>query len=200
MKIIAIHGEMGAGKDTVGAMLAEMLRDGDQEMAYKQSFALTVKENISNMTGIEMVDVNAPYANIVKDFTREQKEMYLEDWGMTLGKMMQVYATEAVRDNLHPDAWILSMKPKLTLSGVNIITDLRFQNEIDWLTSVNGVKIKIIRNVEELKDGRDKSHASERGLADEHFDFIIINNGTLKSLRRRVGEIYWKMRTEYLHL
>lgn len=191
MKIIAIHGEMGAGKDTVGAMLAEMFINESRQMAYKQSFALAVKENVSNMTGIPMVVMtDAPYSNIVMDFNREQKETHLPNWNMTLGKMLQIYATEAVRDNLHQDAWILSIQPKLMEGGVNIITDLRFPNEIHWLNTFRAVKIKVIRDTEDLKDGRDKAHRSEAGLHDQNFDFVVLNDDSIESLRGKVEAIY----------
>lgn len=183
--IVAIHGEIGAGKDTVGKMLAEQLVD--RWLVENRRFATTVKENISNMTGIAMTPIHdLPYANQVYDFTREQKEIYLPAWDKTIGQMLQIYATEAVRDHLHEDAWILSLEAKLDRTAISIITDLRFENEVSFLKKKKALLIKVIRTADELKLSRDTKHRSEQGLSNEHFDYIIDNSGTIEELKEQV--------------
>lgn len=188
-KIIAIHGLMGAGKDTVGSYIAFIHRLQSKKSIYNQRFAQCVKENVSNLTGIQMSPVTPhSYHNEIHDFTREQKAMWLDDWGCSLGALLQVYATEAVRDNVHSDAWILALKPKLK-EGINVITDLRFENEVEWLKEQKALLIKVKRDRGVENETRSTEHISESGLPDPHFHHIIENDGTLKQLFEKVDAI-----------
>jgi len=189
-KIIAIHGLMGHGKDTLGLIISNILKD---KKVFKKSFALKVKENISNITGILMLNVeDYGYSNNFLDFSREQKQTYLPDFDMTLGVMLQKYATEACRDNVHKDIWaIAAIKsiPKIS-DDVFIFTDLRFENEIHLLKKEEGVTfIKIKRNHGVIGEKRNLSHESEKGLSDKFFDFIIDNNGNLNDLSIKATKI-----------
>lgn len=188
-KIIAIHGLMGHGKDTLGIMLAKELKSvsANQEKypsIIKGSFGLKVKRCTELITGEEMKEVPGYgiFSNKVLDFTREQKQKHLPRFGMTLGSFMQKFATEGCRDSVHKDIWTISIDIPESEESIIIITDLRFFNEIGFLDEKSAVKIKIVRSDIDLADGRDKSHESEQGLPRELFDFNISNKGSLEDL------------------
>lgn len=180
-KIIAIHGLIGHGKDTLGRVLAHQVKG----KKYKASFALKVKQNVQNITGVEMEIQNEHHYDApVWDYSREQKQTPLKDYNMTLGEMLQIYATEAVRDNIHEDVWA-----NACLNGIPedsedtyIITDLRFENEVKALRERDAILIKIIRPYSDLEKGRDHNHISERGLDSELFDYVLMNDKTIDDL------------------
>jgi hypothetical protein len=67
-----------------------------------------------------------------------------------------------------------------------IITDVRFQNEIDAIKEREGIVIRIDR--ETPSDG--PSHLSESALDTyKDWDYVITNNGTIEELEQRVSEI-----------
>lgn len=67
-----------------------------------------------------------------------------------------------------------------------IITDTRYPNEIDAISKLGGVKIKVINpRIEE-----DSMHLSEVALDNyEDWDYIIVNDGTLEDLENEVKEV-----------
>lgn len=204
-ELIGIHGLMGHGKDTCGAIMASALRKGERfssiinnaliPLTIKNArFASAVKENIGNITGEPLHIVDAEnYHNTVYDFTREQKGKFLSKWDMTLGRMLQIYATEGVRNTLHVNAWIYALEAELEKSQeasnvVHIITDLRFGDESKWIKNHGGTLIKVFRP-EVAEKGRDAGHSSEMGLPDRLFDHVITNDKDLESLDKKVREI-----------
>ena len=89
--IIALSGYAGVGKDTVADVICE-LYPGWQV----KRFAGKLKEVASILTGLK-----------VEDFEdRLIKSMQLEGWDMTVREFLQRLGTEAIRDNLHKDAWV----------------------------------------------------------------------------------------------
>lgn len=63
-----------------------------------------------------------------------------------------------------------------------VISDVRFQNEQEFVKRHNGTLIKIVRDSNKQTDG----HISEAGIADELCNYVVENNGTL-------GELYAKL-------
>lgn len=190
---------MGHGKDTAGQILAKNLRHKGIKV-FNLRFAMAVKQCASIMTGEELqITDNCSYDLPQLDFTREQKQKFLPVWEMTLGQFLQRFATEAVRDGLHEDAWIRTIQSTIESEKMNhliggnnavfIITDFRFPNEKIWLNSVDAVTIKINRPFKEEKEKRETSHSSEKGLPDEEFDFVIQNNSTLDLFQEEIEKL-----------
>ena len=108
-------------------------------------------------------------------------------------RLLQRVGTEEGRNKFGYDIWIRTLETWIKLlnsRGVErfIISDVRFQNEADWLKSLNGILIKIdspIRfnerlmketNNDQKKINEIKSHASEINI-DKILNYdICINN------------------------
>ena len=108
-------------------------------------------------------------------------------------RLLQIVGTEQGRNKFGYDIWIKTLETWIKLlnsRGVErfIISDVRFQNEADWLKSLNGILIKIdspIRYYERLaketnnnldKINEIKNHASEVNIDTiENYD-ICFNN------------------------
>ena len=182
MALIGISGKINSGKDEVGKRLQHLLTRPDMGFdsfclldEYEKSknwrikkFAGKVKEVASILTGIPEEDFEK----------REVKESFLgPEWDrkssnkqMTVREMLQTIGTDAIRDRLHPDAWVNAMfadyklvsqkfitvdftkntleeYPETVVTEVPnwIITDVRFENEAEAIKKRGGILIRVTR-------------------------------------------------------
>lgn len=142
-KIIAITGLKANGKDTVGNYIIKNYHNYE-----KDSFAGTLKDAVSAIFGWDrkMLAGDTPY-------DRELRETKDEFWSEKLGYditpriAMQKIGTDTLRDHFDKNIWIYSLEHKLLTSDKNIIiTDCRFQNEIDALRKLNALFIRVERD------------------------------------------------------
>lgn len=94
-------------------------------------------------------------------------------------RLLQVMGTEVGRDMFGEDAWIemVGRQVKALPLGVPVvITDVRFQNEADYVRSLGGIVVRIARPGK----GPVNDHASDK--IEFEADLGIYNNGTLGAL------------------
>lgn len=127
-KIIGISGNARSGKDTLGRNMVSILSDSGIK-AKTFSFAHELKKSVDGFL-IEQLGISA--------FTEDSDEKkiirpFLVNWG-----------TEIMRkkDSEH---WIKSIEKKLSDNCVNIITDVRFENELDWVKEKDGLSVFLSR-------------------------------------------------------
>jgi hypothetical protein len=131
------------------------------------------------------------------------------DGAMTVRTLLQRLGTEAMRDNLHENVWVNALFADYKMSYVQhpdieyvdhkaypnwIITDMRFPNEMDAVYKREGCTIRVVRDYA-LRGGPEDPkniHPSETALDDSHFDYEIINDGTIEDLIEKVREILIK--------
>lgn len=174
--IISISGRRGAGKNTLADLIEKLQPEKNWRV---NAFADPLKKIAAYMTGLQLREL----------YTQEGKTKYLPEWGMTVGEILQKLGTNAVRDNLHQDAWVLT-----ALSGIKdyeniIFCDMRFPNEAEAIKAKGGILIRIEGDPQKQQgDGtRDDSHPSETALDNyDGFDFIIQNTGSLDALKGAV--------------
>jgi hypothetical protein len=190
-RLIGICGHAGAGKDTV-AHYIHTTRDN----TYKLAFALPLKIAAAAMFGIPLDNFYDP----------DHKEAPDPFWGVSPRKIAQFFGTEMVRETMHrlvPEVaehfWVSRMIHCLTGQGeqveydeddVVIISDVRFQNEYDWIVSQGGIIIHLTRPGADGTVGI-PGHASEGGLhfTAPDFTYLLVNNGTLEELHEEVDLI-----------
>lgn len=190
--IIGISGKFRSGKDTVALMVSEYFQNKKLETE-RIAFADSVREVVEIISGKkrQIVD-DTTFSVPVLDFTIDDKNTYLEEWGLTIGEMLQKVGTDAMRDNFDKDVWVKSafnkMKDEKT---VYLISDVRFPNEAErikeeggWLIRIEGDPLNVRDNVK-----RSQKHESETAL-DEYkdFDIVITNDGTLEDLKKKVTD------------
>lgn len=165
--LIGISGKIKSGKDTVCGII-------DNQLLYRRKFAGKLKEIAGLMIGVP------------SDYFENQryKDQYLEEWGMTVREFLIRLGTDAVRDNLHRDAWVLSAFANWHPHQKAIFTDTRFLNECQGIINRGGVIIRVERD-DELR-GIVINHPSETELdgRTDLFDFVIVNNYSMDQLRR----------------
>lgn len=116
----------------------------------------------------------------------------------TIRDIMQVLGTDLLRqgfnNNIHVAATIGSIKENEKI----IITDTRFENELEAVKKRGGITIRVNRNFEgkwidkqewDLHSKGIVPHESETALDDSTFDYEIDNNGTIPELIDKIRNI-----------
>ena len=172
MKIIAVCGKAGSGKDTFGDIACALIRRNG-EKAIKFSYAGLLKYICKTFFGW----------NGEKD--QEGREL------------LQYIGTDVVRARRR-NYWVEFLTDLLDLIGDKIdadyiiITDARFKNEIDYPKErgYDVTTIELIRPdyISGLTDEQ-KAHRSETELDDYKKDYTIINEGSMHDLYLNVKQV-----------
>lgn len=187
---IGVGGRAGAGKDTVADFLQAALRERDIETT-RARFATPLRECVAALTGMLPAETA----------TAVGKSQTPAGWGMTIGQMLQRLGTDAVRNHLHPDAWVLALFRRFDAEDRVVISDVRFPNEAAATAARQGALIYVARaaTAENAADraaalaGRDPQHVSETAFGPEDADIVIHNDGSLDDLRAAVARAVGRM-------
>lgn len=161
--VIGIAGPARSGKDTVADFLLSMYG------GYRYAMA----DPIRAMLKCIGIDLNDPY-------WRDRKEAEIPSLKRSPRYLMQTLGTEWGRELIHPNLWVYLAHQQLINNGPGmIISDIRFNNEADWVRARNGV----IAHVHRTERQEVNPHASENGIIVESRDIVVFNNGTLEELQ-----------------
>lgn len=167
--LVGITGLAQSGKDTAKDYLRIRHALGEY------SFAAPLKAAAAILLGLPFEVVNNGPRNEV-----------IPGLGLTIREFLQKLGTEAIRNTIHQDFWLLraeaamkSMKAK-GYRGM-VISDVRFNNEAAWIAKNGGKIIRINRDGLQQMD-----HASEKGIDSVLVDFEVPNNGTVADLHERL--------------
>ena len=175
--LIGICGAAGSGKDEVASVLVG-------EFGYiRNKFADPLYEMVAAMTGYTVSQL--------QDRRLKEKPISLLD-SKTPRQLLQTLGTDWGRTMVHSEVWIRSVQRRVERAledgRHSVITDLRFDNEAEWIRSLGGQVWRVDRAVPE--DVACLSpHSSERGIRNDLVDRVIENGSTLEDLRRRVAEV-----------
>lgn len=199
--IIGICGFQSSGKDTIAEVLIN-------EYGFKKlSFAGSLKDVVSVIFGWSREKLEG----LTKE-DREWREQIDVWWSKTLDMpqlspryALQYFGTELFRNHWHPDIWVKVVENKLTnmvKENENVvITDCRFENEINLIRVYGGTIINVYRNMPqwftEYKNGKHVEevqllHRSETEWIRCQSDTIVENNGTIEELYTKVKYIVCK--------
>ena len=128
------------------------------------------------------------------------------DGEATVREFLQRLGTEAMRDGLHTNVWVNALfadyKYEIHRSEVPtraagfidqhvypnwIITDMRFENELEAVVNKGGITIRVVRPGTVVGN-----HPSEVALDGFIMHYEIVNDGSIKDLVERVREILIK--------
>lgn len=193
VKIIALCGKSGSGKSTAASFITSNYKN-----CYETAFASKLKE-------IAAVAFEVPESHF---YDAELKEQIIPDWGITPRQAAQFLGTELFRNHIHKDFWLAHVTNELnridpetgefvyTPEDTVIISDLRFQNEYDWVMANGGIVIYIKRPVSDASSPVSgiPNHASEDissiNLHHPERTFTILNQGTLQYFRQMIGKLF----------
>ena len=198
--IVGLLGFIGSGKGTAGDILKDM---GFTPV----SFAKGVKDVTAEM-------FRWPRHLLEGDTqaSRDWREQPDKFWSQEFGKdftpryALQLMGTEVGREVFHEDFWIIRLK-KFMDDNPNqnfVITDVRFQNEIQFVHSMNGILVEVQRGVtphwyeiaskanrgdykaEEFMLKQSGIHESEWRWIGGSIDHTIQNDGSLEDLKNNL--------------
>ena len=132
-KLIGIAGFARTGKDSLASMLKPLL----EEDSYKckiSSFAHHLKKDLDSFLQLRLG---------ISAFTEDPKEKEI------IRPLLVCWGTEVVRNKINKDHWIQKMSSTCAVNKLygakTIIPDVRFQNEVEWIHSLDGATIYIER-------------------------------------------------------
>ncbi|MQU62987.1 deoxynucleotide monophosphate kinase [Pseudomonas sp. FSL R10-1350] len=131
------------------------------------------------------------------DFEGDRKEQPLAWLDHSPRQLMQSMGTEWARKTVHPDVWVKLAEQNLdymtkSLGAVTgfVVSDVRFDNEADFIRRSGGTIIHIWR-----ADAQSVNpHTSEKGIEDNVNDLLVANNGTVEEFLRALDEAYLMIR------
>ena len=175
VKLVGITGKAGAGKDTLASFLLEAHMD-ESRIGKQIAFADPVKKATAEMYGI-------PLNNL---YDRELKETVDAFWGISPRQMAQLVGTDMARNVFDDQIWIKRAQKEIKnneKADLFVITDVRFENEAEFIRESGGYLIHIKRPDDEGSvTGSD--HESENGVSlVEGNDIEFVNGGSLDELK-----------------
>jgi hypothetical protein len=165
MTLVGISGKIGSGKST----LAEILHN---------EYGYSSKIFAGKLKTIAALLLNMPEEWM---YSRDMKDIFIANWGMSIGEFQQRLGTDAIRTGLHTDAWVLALFADFTGDEDWSVSDVRFPNEADMITNMGGIMVRIDGS-RTGPGNRDPNHISETALDDYEFDYRFTNDGTLEDL------------------
>lgn len=171
MKLIGLSGKARSGKDTVANYIKT-------QYGFSQyAFADPLKQACSAMFGIPITDF----------YEDNKKEVVNDFWRISPRQMAQRLGTEGGRELFRQDIWLkraeMEMKKLENESNGLIISDVRFDNEAEWILSMGGIVILITRKG---VGGMVTEHKSESGINMAFVTDVIGNDGTLAKLYKSI--------------
>ena len=212
-RLIGLGGKLRAGKDAVGDYLEEKhdfvklgMSDALNEALLKLNPWIP-KEPLGPVVGTTVTSYE-------RYQTLHDAVGYVEaKKNPEVRRLLQVLGTEVGRDMIDPDVWVNIAEKKIREHWANgksvVITAMRFPNEIEMLQRMGGFSVWVERpEAERLSNGLEneigrgtpdkvsegrtgsqeaiQSHASENSVSANEFEYVLVNDGTLDQLYRKV--------------
>ncbi len=181
MRIIGLTGKAGSGKDTVARIITEELESQGKTVT-KLSFAAPLKDCAVLLWGWDRERLESDFdykeGNTLDDGSPDPA---CEALGMTRREFMQQFGTEAMRNNIHRDVWVIALKMSVARGDFDgydygMLTDCRFMNELQFVADLDGLTYKIVRGGTVTTLTNNTEHASElEWEAWDEWDDIIEN-------------------------
>jgi hypothetical protein len=170
-KIIGFHGIAGAGKDTAALAIKELEPSTDVF-----AFAGPLKEACKILFNFSHDQLHHPVI----------KEEMDERWEKSPRQILQWLGTDILRENINQDFFVMNMKQRIDSSEAEyiIISDVRFDNEAEFIRSLGGKVIKIERN--NGKTTKHSEHVTEKGISTNLIDAVIENNASIQEFKTNV--------------
>lgn len=170
-KIVGIGGNARVGKDSIADGFIEILKDNGIS-AQKISFANELKRSVDSFL-IEQIGISA--------FTSDLEEKKL------IRPFLVTWGTEIMR-KINDDIWIEKIQESIDPNKVNIIPDMRFMNELNFIKDNKGLCLFLERpDVPPANEYEEKINPELRKECDVDFSMSKLEEPSL--IKSVSGEI-----------
>lgn len=192
---IAICGKANSGKNTVSHLITEELnKDIRNYSKFKTiAFADPIKEMVSQM--FPTLPKNYLYgssenrAKVIPGAFKNGQPLTIRQLLIDLGTGVG----REYKENLWLDVFDYTFKRAVSRKKeVVIVTDVRFRNEFDHLKKLEFFQIRLLRDTHTKINH--SSETNQDSIADDEFDAVIHNNGTLEELTNKIMQIIPKIK------
>ncbi|WAB92505.1 deoxynucleotide monophosphate kinase [Pseudomonas citronellolis] len=173
--LIGLTGRARSGKDTAANYLAAQ-------------FGLLIYALASPLKLALLDMLNLPAAAL-EGAAKEQPLPWL---GKSPRELMQLLGTEWGRNLVHPQLWLMLADMNLAnhleaspQARGFVISDVRFDNEADWIRAKGGVVVHLRRPDATAV----AAHSSESGVTLRDGDLFVANDGDLEDLYRALDDV-----------
>ena len=201
--VVAVSGKMGSGKDLFGKLMMAIF---DDKKVHVLKFADRLKHLCAKVTDTEIdanynkkdskpskfadidgisfcvrstVQESLGYADSYKEQISVLAKKYKDVEGTVSLAQMQVIIGNTMRDQIDKNVWVYCVKKQIESieSGVIVITDMRFKNELEEFSNIPVFRLERDRQLR-LKSicGRNENDISETDLDSVEHPFTIVNN------------------------
>lgn len=172
---IFLCGKRGVGKDTLADFLEQKVQESGGSVV-RVAFADPIRKLTMDMLSLKTKeqydtfkrDSHLCYINHIP--VRISGREFIRALGMGTRDFNENFYVDYVKDSYYK---FLNDKTKTLF----VVTDLRFENELDFALTNNGIIVKIDR-----ESGQADSHISDKGISDSVCSAILKNGGTIESL------------------
>lgn len=165
--LIGFHGKARSGKDTAADVLVNKFD------FTRYGLADPIKQGAAAMFGWNEEHGYGDLKEVVDPF-----------YQFSPRKVYQLLGTEFGREMLRDDIWLKVAEKFVKGNKHTVISDIRFENEAEWVRQQGGLVIRIVR------DGLDtvgiEGHASEAVLKPDLRDTVVFNINSLRYFEDQV--------------
>lgn len=161
--LVALVGQKRVGKDTFADIFIEQAENFfNKEDIMRASLAAPIKSGLAEL-------LQLPKETFTDD---DLKERVHPELGFTPRHLLQWLGTDIFREKFGKDVWLETLERQLRMQRpeLAIVTDVRFQNELDYMKRMGAYIIQIHRDT-----GLSDTHESEKGLLTDS-EFQIWND------------------------
>jgi hypothetical protein len=177
--VIGIAGLARTGKDTIGKHLV------NRHSFLSLAFARALKEAMQGAFSL----------NYYEALSDEFKEKPIVDWNNRTPRSLMIEMSDIFKAKFGQDFWIRSLDRRLNhmshLDNKFVITDVRFENEAQYIRWIGGRIWHVKRDIDRIND-----HESENGIMVVEGEPLIYNEGSVEELTQKVDKLISNMRVK----
>jgi hypothetical protein len=183
--LVGLIGPAGCGKDTVSGLLKD-------KGFVRVASADIMKEDLCRYLQINRKTLEL-YKNIELDVVERRPYVHRHlVCNFSIRRFLQEYGMD-LRERHGDNYWIdLSVKSKIDEYDKIVVTDIRFENEWNYIKDQSGYMV-YIDGRSALTDLTQVNHISEKlatsPTTSENADFVIDNSGTLDDLQMQISKL-----------
>lgn len=190
------------GRTVETDLFAKDLKDNCcDDFAYMTEQINAQIEKIKSYINDENTKSREEVIKLLNDLTAK-KENFYEDKTLITRLLLQTYGTQIFRDRVDENHWVNQVLKRFSVTNKNvtIVTDARFENEVEWVKNCvsETTPIIAIRINRDFNNNNLHQHPSETGLDTyKNWDYKVDNNGTLEDLNNVAKHIAGILNSKY---